>query len=293
MPEAIDDSYVGKYIGRNDYVVDSAAIANYIAATRDANPWYTGDSPLDGPLAPALFLHSEQYSFPLRDWYLPKLFGNLHIKQEWELFQVVPVGEHIYTHAMITDRYIRKDRDVVVLEFSIFDTEGEMVSRGRCHQSFLRDSDESATVVDKDQAARKAARLEAAVGEPLEVLTGTRKVTDPELCMAFSGPKLNYHNNREEAVKLGFPDVVVQGTMSTTFISELMTERFGLGWMAGGRMSLNLTNVLWGGEAVTARAILRSVQPEGRRQRAHLEVWTEKDDGTKTIAGTASALLNG
>lgn len=292
MSEWIDDSYVGKYLGRHDYVVDEAMIARHVAATRDAHSWYMGESPLGGPVAPALLLHSEQYAFRLRDWYLPKLFGNLHIKQEWDLFRGVPVGSRLWTHGMITDRYIRKDRDVVVMEFSIFNGEDVMVARGRCHQSFLLDVDPAAMVVDKDQAAKKAPRAEEPKVEPLEVLEPVRKVADLELCMAFSGPNKNYHNDREEAKKLGFPDVVVQGTMSTTFISEMLTNRYGMGWIAGGKMSLNLTNVLWGGEAVTARGVVRLVTPEGPRRRAHLDVWTEKDDGTKTIAGTASALID-
>lgn len=291
MAEWDDDSYVGKYLGRHEYLADAAMVAQYTRATGDANPWYTGPSPLGGPVAPALLLHSEQYAFRLRDWYLPKLYGNLHIKQEWELFRAVPIGTRLWTHGMIVDRYLRKDRDVVVLEFCVFDEGDVMVSRGRCHQSFLRDGAEVAEVVGKEQTARKAARPEEPAGEPLEVLEPVRRVADLDLCMAFSGPKRNYHNDREEARKLGFPDVVVQGTLSTVFISEMLTNRFGLGWLAGGRMSLNLINVLWGGEAVTARGAVRAITPEGRRRRAHLDVWTEKDDGTKTIAGTASALL--
>jgi len=290
MPEWTDDSYVGKYLGRHEYVAGEEIIARYTAATRDAHPWYSGDSPFGGPVAPALLLHSEQYAFRLRDWYLPKLFGNLHIKQEWDLFRAVPVGERLWTHGMIVDRYIRRDRDVVVMEFCVFNEGDVMVSRGRCHQSFLLDVDPNATVVDKGQEQRKAPRVEAPAAEPLELLDPVPKVADLELCMAFSGPNKNYHNDRDEARKLGFPDVVVQGTMGTTFISEMMTRRFGRGWIEGGRMSLNLTNVLWGGEAVTAKGALREWVAEGPRRRALVDVWTEKPDGTKTIAGTASAL---
>lgn len=284
-----DNVYVGKYLGRRDYVADDDAIAAYIRATRDDHPWYHGDSPLGGPIAPALLLHSEQYRFPIREWYLPNLYGNLHIKQEWDLFRAVPAGSRLWTHGMVVDRYIRKDRDVVVLEFSIFDGDDVMVARGRCHQSFLLDADNSATVVDKDTATRKQRREEDS-GAPLELIEPVERRVDLDLCMAFSGPRKNYHNDVDEAKKLGFPDVVVQGTLSTTFISEMLTERFGLGWMAGGKMSLNLVNVLWANETVTAKGAIRRWTPEGGRRRAHLDVWTEKPDGTKTIAGTASAL---
>lgn len=290
MDEWKDDSYIGKHLGRHEYVAGEEAIARYIAATRDANPWYVGESPVGGPVAPALLLHSEQYAFPLREWYLPKLYGNLHIKQEWDLFRALPLGSRIWTHGMITDRYIRRDRDVVVQEFSIFDAGDVMVARGRCHQSFLLDVDESAEVVNRDSAKAKAARPDEGPKPEIEQLEPVRKVADLALCMAFSGPRKNYHNDPAEAKKLGFPDVVVQGTMSTTFISELLTNRFGMGWIAGGRMSLNLINVLWGGEEVIAKGVIREWRPEGARRRAMLDVWTEKADGTKTIAGTASAL---
>lgn len=284
-----DDSYVGKYLGRHEYRADEAAISGYVAATRDANPWYTGASPIGGAVAPALLLHSEQYAFRLSDWYLPNLYGNLHIKQEWDLARAVPVGEPLWTHGMIIDRYIRRDRDVIVMEFSIFNEGDVMVARGRCHQSFLLETDESATVVAKG-AGKPKPRTDEAPAEPVEVLESVAKVADLDLCMAFSGPNRNYHNDREEARKLGFPDVVVQGTLSTTFISELMTKRFGMGWLEGGRMSLNLINVLWGGEAVSAKGAIRGWQREGNRRRALVDVWTEKADGTKTIAGTASAV---
>ena len=289
MAEWTDDSYVGKYLGRHEYAVNPAAIARYVAATRDDNPWYRGQSPLGKPVAPALLLHSEQYAFPLRDWYLPKLYGNLHIRQEWDLFRAVPMDSTLWTHGMIVDRYEWRNRDVVVLEFSIFDHAAVMVARGRCHQSFLLDVKEGETVVGKDKPAGSARAAEA--DKPvLEELEPVSKRVDLDLCMAFSGPGRNYHNDPDEARKLGFPDVVVQGTMSTTFISEMLTRRFGLGFLQGGRMSLNLTNVLWANESVTAKGVVRERRREGGRQRAILDVWTEKPDGTKTIAGTASAL---
>ena len=45
--------------------------------------------------------------------------------------------------------------------------------------------------------------------------------------------------------------------------SDLMVEAFGGGWLAGGRMSLKLVNVLWVDETVVARGRVRSEEPEG------------------------------
>jgi acyl dehydratase len=110
------------------------------------------------------------------------------------------------------------------------------------------------------------------------------------MCWKFSGPSKNYHNDVEEARKLGFPDIVVQGMMPLCFVSEMMVERFGPGWLQGGRMSVNLVNVLWQKDAVTCRGQVTALTPEGSRRRAHLQVWCEKDDGTKVVVGTASAV---
>ena len=105
----------------------------------------------------------------------------------------------------------------------------------------------------------------------------------------FSGPGANYHTDREQARKLGFPNIVVQGMMSTCFVSQVMQDAFSTGWLAGGRMSVKLTNVLWVDETVTAHGKIREEVPEGDRIRVHCDVWVDKDDGTRILLGTASA----
>jgi hypothetical protein len=55
-------------------------------------------------------------------------------------------------------------------------------------------------------------------------------------------------------------------------------------------MSVKLVNVLWVDERVTARARVREELPEGDRVRVGCDVWVDKDDGTRVLAGTASGL---
>ena len=117
-----------------------------------------------------------------------------------------------------------------------------------------------------------------------------KKTVDVRRCWMFSGPGKNYHTDREQAQKLGFPNIVVQGMMSTCFVSQVMQDAFGMGWVEGGKASLKLTNVLWVDESVTARAKIREETPEGARTRVHCDVWAEKDDGTRIALGSASAL---
>ncbi len=283
--------YVGRYFGERQVHVTPELVRHYSDAVDDHNPWYAGDSPFGGPVAPALILHSEVYRYG--GWYLPNVFGNLHAKQEWELFHPISVSERVVTRSTIVDRYVKRDREYVVNEVACFGADGRMLNRGRTHQSFLMEGGGGGVLaVDREREKRSDRRFETEQGPVLEDLPRLAKDVTLEMCQKFSGPAKNYHTDREEARKLGFPDVVVQGMMSLCFLSQMMTERFGAGWYVGGRMKVSLVNVLWLGERVECRGLVRELAPEGSRRRAHLDVWCEKADGTKTVVGTASAVAD-
>src|SRR5262249_32308360 len=155
--------------------------------------------------------------------------------------------------------------------------------RSRTHQSFLAEqkpSDSASYVVDRETSAKKERRP---VGEgDGEELVPVKLEVDLTTCWRFSGPVRNYHTDRDEAKKLRFPDVVVQGMLSTCLVSQLMGNAFGGGWLSGGRMDVKLVNVLWGGERVRARGKVRGEEPEGGARRSLVDVWVEKDDASHT-----------
>lgn len=278
--------YVGRDMGGRRTEVTAGDVERYGDGTGDRHPWYRGDSPFGGPIAPALLYHSEVY----RDlgWYLPNLIGNLHAKQEWDLFAPMPVGSVVRTRSTIVGRYRKRNRDYIVNEILVTDDAGRWLQRSRTHQSFLADDPGAGMVVDKERERRPERRFEPPTdGDPLPAF---HRVVTLEMCEAFSGPVRNYHTDREMARALGFPDVVVQGMLSVCLIAELMTQAFGTGWFCGGQLSLNLVNVLWGGEALRVDGRIREQLTEGSRTRAVADVWCAKDDGTPTIIGTASAL---
>ncbi len=281
--------YVGRDYGGFTWDITPEFVAKYIAGTGDDNPWYRGDSPLEGPIAPALILYDAVYR--TLEWYLPNFYGNLHTRQEWDLFAPVKVGERLSTRSVIVERYLKRDREYLVNEVVVTNGAGAIVSRSRTHQSFLlpEPTGRQGFVVDRarEKDSKRSFKVGERGGEPIE--SPMRKITD-DMCMAFSGPTINYHNNRQKAVDLGFPEIVVQGMLSVCMISEMMTRRFGLGFFYGGRMDLRLVNVVWGNEVTGPKGSIVERRPEGKRTRADVEVWCEKADGTKTIVGTASAL---
>lgn len=286
-----DHVYIGLDSGRREYVISPHLVQAYAETVREHHPWYTATSPFGGPVAPALIRHSETYVD--RRWYLPNLHGNLHAKQEWELFAPIMVGERITTHSVVTDRYIKRGRDYVVNEILVIGNDGRICARSRTHQSFLLDTTATGEVFGKEREKQAGRRFEVGQGTILETLTPLRKTADQDMCVRFSGPGKNYHTDQDAARELGFPEVVVQGMLSTCFVSELMTQRFGEGWFRGGKMNVNLVNVLWMNETVATHGVIKEITPEGGsgQQRAHLEVWCQKADGTVITVGSASAVV--
>ncbi len=285
MQTRTDEKYVGRYYGERRVEITPELVTHYANAVQDQNPWYFGDSPFGGPVAPALILHSEVYH--TIDWYL-SYFGNLHARQEWEIFGPIMVGDTVTARRQIVERYLKRDREYVVMEVGCYDDHGRLLNRGRTHQSFVNKS--VGVVVDKDREKRADRRFDVEQTGALKTIASPEREITIEMCQLFSGPHKNYHNDVEEAHKLGFPDIVVQGMMSLCFVSGMMTERFGEGWYTGGRMNVNLVNVLWQGERVTAGGQVTEETPEGSRTRAQSQVWVTKADGTKVVIGTASAL---
>ena len=287
-------TYVGMDLGIEQHPVSPELVRWYIDTIGDDHPWYTGPSPFGGAVAPALVIHNPAYGTAgsrSNRWYLPNRYGNLHAKQQWEFFQAVPVGETLRSQALITDRYLKRDREFVTAEAWLLDGSDRVTARVRSTQSFLADPSVTGVVVDRDREKRSDRTFDLAPGEVLEEIAGRRVVVTAEMCDRFTGERRNYHNDLTEAEKLGFKEIVVQGAFVTCFISAMLTRRYGEGWLQGGRMALTFVNPLWAGEAVTAGGIVREVVPEGPLRRASLDVWVAKDDGVRTIVGTASALL--
>jgi len=280
--------FVGRDFGGFAYDITPELVATYIAGTSDDNPWYRGESPLGGALAPALILHSAVYRN--LEWYLPNIYGNLHARQEWQLLAPVKVGERLATRAVIVDRYLKRDREYVVNEVIVTNGAGQIVSISRTHQSFLLpEQTTKGFVVDRarEKDSKRSFKIGELTGESIE--SPMRRITK-EMCMAFSGPARNYHNDKQKAVELGFPEIVVQGMLSVCIVAEMMTQRFGLGFLYGGKMDLRLVNVVWGNDVTGPKGLIVDAHPEGKRTRAEVEVWCDKSDGTKTIVGSASAL---
>jgi acyl dehydratase len=110
----------------------------------------------------------------------------------------------------------------------------------------------------------------------------------------YSGVRPNsIHTDAEWARRKGFRAPLAQAMMSTAYVSQLMTQAMGQGFVRGGKMSVSFIKPVIVGDTLTVRGRVRSREPEGDATRVTVEVWCENQDGVKTMVGTASGLEDG
>jgi 3-hydroxybutyryl-CoA dehydratase len=129
------------------------------------------------------------------------------------------------------------------------------------------------------------------VGEELPQL---KKTVLQRQIDCFSGVRPHsIHTDPEWARQKGFKVPLAQAMMSTAYVSQMMIEFLGEGFVKGGRMSVSFTKPVFAGDTLTVRGRIKGREPEGGGTRVTMDVWCENQDGVLTMAGTASGLESG
>jgi acyl dehydratase len=109
---------------------------------------------------------------------------------------------------------------------------------------------------------------------------------------AYSGVKpRSIHTDEAWAREKGFRAPLAQAMMSTAYVSELMTQLLGAGFVKGGTMSMTFIKPVYAGERLTVHGVVTDVRPEHGATRVVVDVWCEDQEGDKTAVGTASGLM--
>ena len=98
------------------------------------------------------------------------------------------------------------------------------------------------------------------------------------------------HTDPEWARKKGFAAPLAQGMMSTAYVSQMMVQFLGEGFVKGGKMSVAFIKPVLAGDTLTMRGEVKSKAAEGANTRVTVELWCENQHGVKTMVGTASGL---
>ena len=145
-----EPAFVGRHCGSSQYVVSPEVVAFYAEALDDHNPHYA-------KFAPPLLHHSECYKH-LGQWYLKNLFGNLHGRQDWELFAPIPIGARVRTRSTIVERYHKRGRDYVVNETDLLDPASSSTCAAERTSRFCRRSRTCPRAARSSSTTRRRAR---------------------------------------------------------------------------------------------------------------------------------------
>ena len=211
--------------------------------------------------------------------------GHLWMRQEWELFSPLKLGNSYQISGAIEDIYQRRDRNVVKYRVDIHDQNtNDCVVRSFHHQSFLREKLETDMMEFRDPTKKPGVR-KFIKPEGKEIGSDTHMITK-EMCGVFFHGNANYHTDEQSANELGFAEIVVGGRMTMAYVGNTLEKHFGSNWWDSGKLDLKFTNPVWCDDEITVRGIEHRNQPTP--DRTSVFVWLEKADGTIAIVADAS-----
>ena len=146
-----EEAYVGKDLGSTGFVLGDELLSNFFEGLEIDASWYGDGSPYGMPVAPSMVLTSAETGFAGAGF--KNTFGNLWARQEWDVHKPLLPGESYQVNASVLDVYDWRERVVVKQEVAESTLAGELVGRGRHHQSYMLNQS-SGTVKLREPAPR-------------------------------------------------------------------------------------------------------------------------------------------
>ncbi len=134
------------------------------------------------------------------------------------------------------------------------------------------------------------------MAEPLKVgdkLTGfTREIEEQKMILferVVWDRGSNSHSDPEAAKRDGLSKMIASGQNQMAFYHEMLERNFGDAWVYGGKISARYIHPVYVGDRLTPYGVVIEIGEVDGKPRVTLQLWVEKQDGTKTSVGTAWA----
>ena len=101
----------------------------------------------------------------------------------------------------------------------------------------------------------------------------------------------NIHTDDEVARKAGLPRAVATGRHPVSFITELMVDHLGMGFITGGEIDVSFVKPIFPGDVLTLKAVLREKTLDDGATRCLFDVSLTNQEGAAVTVGTAGARL--
>ena len=99
----------------------------------------------------------------------------------------------------------------------------------------------------------------------------------------------NSHSDPEAAKRDGMSKVIASGQNQMAFYHEMLERNFGDAWVYGGKISARYIHPVYGGDKLTPHGLVTELTEVDGKPRVTVQLWVERQDGTKTSVGTAWA----
>lgn len=298
-----DTLVVGEEFRSDERLLRPQDLEAYAFAVDDHDPWFFGEGPFGGPIAhptilanQALFLRHNRYVVPV----------GLHARMVFHFVAPIRLGVRARTVGRVADLYERRDKPYMVTEFTTVDTATDAVL---VHGFFVQMLFRAETAPLPGTAPRPelaVASVDPSIGsgigrhgriEVSQVLGPVVRTLHQQQLDIYSGVRPgSIHTDVEWARAKGFPTTIAQGMMSTAYVSALLTDAIGQGFVVGGRMDVRFLRPVLCGDTLTAMGTVVGFRGEEEGERrggvwATVGVEVRNQHGDQTLAGTAGGWL--
>ena len=101
----------------------------------------------------------------------------------------------------------------------------------------------------------------------------------------------NIHTDDEVARKAGLPRALATGRHPVSFITELMVDYLGMGFITSGEIDVSFVKPIFPGDVLTLMAVLREKSPDEGATRYLFDVSLANQDGAAVTIGIAGGRL--
>ena len=282
-----DSIAVREPLGPVENSASENAVRRYCDDWDDHDPMYLERSIWGGPVVPPAFQAGLTGFRLLSTRYNSR--ATIGAKSEHRSIRPARVGARLITAGMITEKYVRRGLEYVVVESTTHDDDGQEIRWSRDH---ILLSLERRPGGDDTTAAPSAARPEPRPIVPARVQIPTIEKRAYQRALDESRFAANSIHNDDYTRQHGYAGALMSAYVLCGYMAELLVKFYGPSWLLGGSLAVNFINggVQQGNAIRCGGEVVQSVAgPTGVRH--DLAIWMEKEGGKRVIAGTASGTI--
>lgn len=288
---------VGEEFGPSFVTVNDRLVRDFAYSVDDFNPQFLYPSPGGVHFGHPTLLCREARDIIGTVYDIASGGAGMHAKHECELHSCPKVGETYSITGRHIEKYLKREKQYIVLESEVRGASGELVLKQRStHIRALKPGVAKApsqAVADEPKGVAPPVYVQDLKDlEPGMMLRSLKKVFAQEHLTVFAGTSWpNIHNDPSIARSAGLRGTVVSGLQTMAAVSELMDGYGGEGWRNGGSLAVAFTAPAFVDETIEIGGAIKDVGESDGRRWFLADVWCDSQTGARVLAGTARAWI--